>query len=60
MRNIPVVIAGVWLIGIVLILVGWFMNVWALVHMPISNSAEFVLRVVGLFIAPLGGIMGYL
>lgn len=43
---------------VVAAIVGWFMNLWAIVvHTP-EMGTEFVLRLVGLFVAPLGSAMG--
>lgn len=42
-------------------LVGWVMNVIAIWHtMDNPITAKFILRVVGIFVAPIGGILGYL
>ena len=40
---------------------GWVMNIIALVHMiggPVSSM--FIARIVGVFAAPLGGVLGYM
>lgn len=40
-------------------LVGWIINIVDIFHSNFSNiTGELVLRVVGIFIAPLGSIMG--
>lgn len=40
-------------------LVGWVMNIVDIFHSNFSNiTGELVLRIVGIFIAPLGYIMG--
>lgn len=44
-----------------LIFIGWVLNVieiWHTVDNPIT--AKFVLRVVGIFIAPIGAVLGFL
>ena len=38
--------------------VGWCINVYELVTYTGGIDVEFVLRVIGLFVAPLGAIMG--
>ena len=41
-------------------LVGWVMNIAELIGMiGASIDAEFVLRLVGVFVAPLGAVLGY-
>lgn len=51
-----IVIALVFIAG----LVGWVMNVFDLIGMiGASVDAEFVLRIVGVFVAPLGAVLGY-
>lgn len=41
-------------------LVGWVMNIIDLVGMSFAgNEGLFVLRVIGIFVAPLGGVLGY-
>jgi len=39
---------------------GWIMNIIALAHMESAFSGFGVLRAVGIFVAPLGGVLGYL
>lgn len=42
------------------LLVGWVMNIVSLFHMldgPVT--AMFIMRAVGIFAAPLGGVLGY-
>ena len=40
--------------------VGWVMNIAELIGMiGASLDAEFVLRLVGVFVAPLGAVLGY-
>jgi hypothetical protein len=44
--------------------IGYFMNIWRLVqYFPLDFAAqggEFVLRVVGIFVGPLGVILGFI
>jgi hypothetical protein len=48
-------------VAIVLALVvGWVMNIITLVDADFANiTGLLVLRVIGIFIAPLGGVLGY-
>lgn len=44
---------------IVAAIVGWFMNIFAIMHtMHGAFDGMFVLRIVGIFVAPLGAILG--
>jgi hypothetical protein len=50
-----------WLILWVTILVGWVMNIVQIVHLAQADSpvnAMFILKVVGVVVAPLGGVLG--
>ena len=39
--------------------IGWCMNIWHIIHMKnVLDSGEGIIRVVGIFVAPLGSIMG--
>tara|TARA_R110000851_G_scaffold12862_6_gene44334 strand:- start:12359 stop:12532 length:174 start_codon:yes stop_codon:yes gene_type:complete len=45
---------------VVLILIGWVMNLISLLHMsfdPLTGMA--VLKVVGIFLVPVGGVVGW-
>lgn len=39
---------------------GWCVNIYKLVTGPFDITGEFILRVVGIFAAPLGSIMGFI
>jgi hypothetical protein len=41
-------------------LIGWFINIAKLVGGDMVITGEFILRIIGIFAFPLGGIMGYL
>jgi hypothetical protein len=48
------------LIIVITAIVGWVMNLFELFHMigePIGT--EFIIRIVGIFVAPIGTIMGF-
>lgn len=50
-------VIGVWIAAIV----GWVMNIVTLYHMSFANiTGELVLRCVGIFVAPIGSVMGFL
>lgn len=52
---LPLLYLGLILAG----LVGWIMNIVAIFHMNFTTiTGELVLRVIGIFMAPLGSIMG--
>jgi len=49
-------------IGFVLIIfgaVGWIMNIFAVAQSDVVNGMV-ILRVIGIFMAPLGAVLGYL
>ena len=39
--------------------VGWVVNIITLFHMTAILSGEGIIRIIGIFVAPLGAIMGY-
>ena len=46
---------------IVAIVYGWIMNIVALAHMNLTDvTGMLILRVVGIFMAPLGTVLGYI
>jgi hypothetical protein len=50
-------VIGLWIAAIV----GWVMNIVALYHMTFGTiTGEMVLRCVGIFVAPIGSVMGYI
>jgi hypothetical protein len=54
--------ATLWYFAFVFILlIGWVMNIVALTNAPaiVQWGAMEVLRVVGIFVAPLGGVLGW-
>jgi len=53
-------VAGFFTVGAALAL-GWIINVMAIWH-SIDNpiTAKFILRCIGIFVLPIGGILGYL
>lgn len=47
---------------IIALLIGWFLNIGTLIGMRHTDdfTLEILLRIVGIFIGPLGGVMGWL
>jgi hypothetical protein len=41
-------------------IIGWFLNIAKLISGDMIITGEFILRIIGIFAAPLGSIMGYL
>lgn len=39
--------------------IGWISNIVALVHMPVVTTGMGIARIVGIFVAPLGAVLGY-
>ncbi|CUA90975.1 hypothetical protein Ga0061061_11727 [Chelatococcus sambhunathii] len=55
----PAVLVLAWLVIVLTALVGWVMNIIALVGMlDGAVTALFIARIVGVFIAPLGAVLG--
>jgi hypothetical protein len=40
--------------------IGWLINIAKLVGGDMVITGEFILRIIGIFVFPLGGLMGYL
>lgn len=51
--------AFTWFVVVLIIGIGWVMNIIKLISCDWIISGEEVLRVVGIFVAPLGGILGW-
>lgn len=53
---------GTWGAVTLVILVGWIMNIVAVFQMATADTpltALFILRIVGIFVEPLGAILGF-
>ena len=64
-RDWPAFLAVSWVVFVFSILiaiaVGWVMNIVALTHMSIPPfTGMLILRVVGIFIPPIGRVVGYM
>ncbi len=60
MNNTAVIaIAFVTASAVILAIVGWVMNIIALCHMDGGHVGELVVRIVGIFIAPVGAVAGW-
>ena len=56
-----IIAALVWLAIVVAAAYGWVMNIVQLYHSSFSEiTGQLILRVIGIFVAPLGSVMGYL
>lgn len=56
-------VAGFGLLYLALVIAaaaGWILNLIALIHSVGGITAMFILRIVGLFVFPLGCLLGYL
>ena len=49
-----------WIIFVVLFVYGWVTNIVKLMGIDITWSGEVIVRVAGIFMAPLGAIMGFI
>lgn len=58
------VLAGLTIIGIVIAgIVGWVMNIVQIVGLALADAplnTLFVVKVIGVFLAPLGAVLGYI
>jgi len=58
---VELTIALVWFVLVVGGMIGWVLNIIKLVGMIDSEiTTMFVLRIVGIFAAPLGAVLGYI
>lgn len=51
--NLTVVVAALAIVW------GWFLNLITIFTSDMVLTGEFILRIVGIFVFPLGGILGY-
>lgn len=49
----------IYLTILLLAIFGWFYNIYKLFHLD-GMSGELAIRVIGIIVAPLGAIMGYI
>ncbi len=49
-----------WILAVAIIGIGWVMNIIKLVSCDWIISGEEVLRIIGIFVAPIGGILGWI
>lgn len=50
----------VWLFVVIPALLGWIMNIVKIVHSDFAHiGGMLVVRIVGIFVAPLGAVLGY-
>ena len=60
MNNTAVIaIASAAALVAVLVIVGWTMNIITLCHMTGGHVGELVVRIVGIFIPPVGAVAGW-
>lgn len=54
---------GAWVIGALVVIagfVGWVMNIIAILHSDFGHiGGMLVLRVIGVFVAPIGAVLGF-
>jgi len=49
----------IWLTVVLTIGIGWAINIYKLVHMSSEITGLLIARVAGIFVPPLGTILGY-
>jgi len=63
MRKASTIVELIFVILSIGALVGWVMNIMAVIQLAMANSeltTMFILRIAGIFVAPLGIILGYM
>lgn len=58
-ENAAIVMIVIWLLFAGSIIIGWIMNIFDVIGITTPLNAEDALHIVGIFIAPLGAIMGF-
>jgi hypothetical protein len=55
------IIVIVWVAAVIFIATGWVMNIMSIFHTAEANiTGVFILRCIGVFVFPVGGILGWL
>jgi hypothetical protein len=50
-------VIGLWVAAVI----GWIMNIFTLYHMSFETiTGELIVRIIGIFVAPVGAILGYI
>lgn len=50
----------IWLVVVLTIGIGWVLNITSIIHSDFAHlTGLLVLRIIGVFIVPLGSILGY-
>lgn len=58
-NNMSLTVAIAWIVLAVTIIVGWCMNIYQITQMYDNGiTAKFVFKVIGVFVFPLGGLLG--
>lgn len=55
-------IAAAYVVGVIAMVIGWIANVIQIVNLALSHSpvdAFFVLKAIGIFAFPIGGVLGW-
>ena len=58
MRNITLWAAIIYIVILIAGIIGWVMNIVSMIHME-TITGMGIARLVGIFIAPLGAVLGY-
>lgn len=56
--NVGLTMIVIYLSIVIMLMIGWIMNIVAIAHLT-AFSGMAVLRVIGVFLAPLGGVLGW-
>lgn len=60
-KSLPVAIISLlfWVAVTIALCVGWVLNIFTIANSNLELTGIFVLRIIGIFIAPLGAVLGY-
>lgn len=59
--NTSLAVALTWITLAVVVFYGWCMNIYQLVSAHDAGlTVKFVLKIIGIFVVPLGGLMGFI
>lgn len=59
--SVSLTVSIAWLVVAITIVIGWCMNIYQITQMYDNGiTAKFVFKVIGVFVFPLGGLLGIL
>lgn len=58
MKSLALIVT--WLLLVILGFAGWVMNIVSIVHSDGGMTGMFIVRCIGILVAPLGAVLGYI